>query len=183
MARELQETIGEMIRLKHDIVDAVQAELRGNAQNPYDRIEKISAEWPNGYRRGYSLGSVGVNSYMNVLNERGIPTTVQASGTRVHYLRFSKAELPDIAIYPYGIVAVLADKTPVFDDPETSSRRSVVLQYNSSEDHTLLRPVEPLFNVDSFGLVLAPIMDPPTVQEYALLDAILSHFEAPPADE
>lgn len=123
------------------------------------------------------VSSGGGNSPVYIL-ERDRLRTYTAKHVVGHHLRDPDHKLPMISIYPFGVAGLTSDKRPIFQHPETTTMKSIVLEdqnYNSGA--WLQRPIEPLFNIDQDGTVLARIADCPTPGELQLLNDILDRFE------
>ncbi|MDB5163899.1 MAG: hypothetical protein JWS12_517 [Candidatus Saccharibacteria bacterium] len=176
-SEELFRTVGELVGMRKDIVEPSLIELReGYLANPRQRIEKVTAAHPN----TPSVTSVSGNSAIFV-NERGRIKQKQVFGTgTAHFLRPIDHRNPWIAIYPYGIENVTSSGSPIFHDPDTNRMRAIALEYpqRNRSLQWLQYPVEPLFNVDEDGTVLARFSDQPTPAELQLFYDILEQFEA-----
>ncbi len=173
----LFETLGTMVDMQRHFTGPTLVELRdGDIPNPRDRIEKIAVNWAN----NNGMSSMGGNSNIFV-KEKGRIKTLNMSGVTAHYLRSSDQDHGSfvVAIYPFGIEAVTDRRQPIFQDPSTSRMRAVVLELPLAdrELHWLQKPVEPLFNIDEDGTVLARFSEQPTPTELQLLQDILEQFE------
>ena len=83
-----------------------------------------------------------------------------------------------IAVYPYEILGQTEAGQPIFADPETNTRTSVVIEYRDDYRAGLLqRRVEPLFHIDEDGRVYSKLYDQPTPAELQLMMDILDQFE------
>lgn len=180
MGREIAATVRELMKLKQTTGALVLERLRSEGKpDPRTRIEKIRAAHPSDYEMGVS--SVGGNSNIYLFNKRGRRTERFISGTNAYYLR-KRGEDFCIALYTYGVAGLTEAGQPIFEDPDTTQRVSVVIEYEEQAlDHThpwLQRRIEPLFNVDIDGTVFARISDQPTPTELAFLGDILDRFES-----
>lgn len=173
--KDVFEIVGELTYMRDNFVDPVLIELRnGQRSNPRQRIEKLDALHPNTER----VSSVGGNSKIYV-KDGGRVKERQSYQVVAHYLLGKDISVPDIAIFPFGIDGVTDAGSAIFQDPNASKMRSICLVYPpmNNGDHWLQHPVEPLFNIDEDGVVLARFNDLPTPTELQLLLNILDQFE------
>lgn len=177
MRRSATEQVGMLVQMEECLTKPVLDGLReADKPDPKTRLDKIWAASPRDYEKGV-YGNAG-NSTIHVFDDQGRRTEEFISGLSVLYLS-QRGDDHCIAVYPYGIVGVTEAGEPIFEQPDTSQRQSVVIEYTDPAYRAglLQRKVVPLYNIDSDGRVYARMTDQPTPTELQLFYDILNQFE------
>lgn len=176
------ETLAELREMQAALPDQVLADLRA-ADRPVlrDRLQAVASSQNRGLlQTKYRFTNTGVHN-APVLVQPGASTR-KAEKQVIPY--FSRASIwnptigAEVAIYGLGIATTLADRTPVFQSPETSMQSIVIVEDDRHDIAAVgTSPITPLFNVYPDGTVHARIHDEPTQLETALFHGVLETFE------
>ena len=148
--------------------------MRGGRPDPRTRIERIMLEYRGGLtQHGHRVSVIFGNSHLLIPSGVNIGHKESWVGDTSVYHLMSGGELPDIVIYPFGIVNVTNENRPVFEDPRLSTNCSIALEFKEKGQNNFLKmPVEPLFNISPDGAVLTRVNASPTSTELQFLESI-----------